>query len=90
MHEDISRISVVRRAIGEEPFLMIDANMKWNAREAIQLASRIEEYDIFWFEEPIEADDVTSHVELRSKTTIPIAIGETIYNKFVFLKSLLF
>ena len=84
LHEDISRISVVRGAIGEEPFLMIDANMKWNAREAIQLASRIEEYDIFWFEEPIEADDVTSHVELRSKTTIPIAIGETIYNKFVF------
>ena len=58
---------------------MIDANMKWNAREAIQLARRVEEADLFWFEEPIEADDVGSHVTLREKTTIPIAIGETIY-----------
>ena len=36
---------------------MIDANMKWNAREAIQLACRVEEAGLFWFEEPIEADD---------------------------------
>jgi L-alanine-DL-glutamate epimerase-like enolase superfamily enzyme len=63
---------------------MIDANMKWNAREAIQLACRVEEAGLFWFEEPIEADDVDSHVTLREKTTIPIAIGETIYNKYVF------
>ena len=43
---------------------MIDANMKWNAREAIQLACRVEEAGLFWFEEPIEADDVDSHVDL--------------------------
>ncbi len=84
LHEDVARIRAVRQAIGEGPYLMIDANMKWNARQAIQLASRIEAYDIFWFEEPIEADDVDSHVELKAKTTIPIAIGETIYNKYVF------
>ncbi|MXV77921.1 mandelate racemase/muconate lactonizing enzyme family protein [Candidatus Poribacteria bacterium] len=84
LHEDVSRIFAVRKAIGQEPYLMIDANMKWNAREATQLACRIEEADIFWFEEPIEADDVDSHVDLRQKTTIPIAIGETIYNKYVF------
>jgi L-alanine-DL-glutamate epimerase-like enolase superfamily enzyme len=84
LHEDVRRVQVVRKAIGEGVYLMIDANMKWNARQAIQLACRIEEYDIFWFEEPIEADDVDSHVELKLKTTIPIAIGETIYNKYVF------
>ena len=32
----------------------------------------------------LRADDVDSHVSLRQKTTIPIAIGETIYNKYVF------
>ena len=84
LYEDVSRLRSVRSAIGQVPFLMIDANMKWNTREAIQLATRIEELGIFWFEEPIEADDVDSHVELKSKTTIPIAVGETLYNKFVF------
>ena len=84
LYEDVSRLRSVRSAIGQAPFLMIDANMKWNTREAIQLATRIEELGIFWFEEPIEADDVDSHVELKSKTTIPIAVGETLYNKFVF------
>ncbi len=84
LYEDVARIFAVRKAIGQEPYLMIDANMKWNAREAIQLACRVEEADLFWFEEPIEADDVASHVTLREKTTIPIAIGETIYNKYVF------
>lgn len=82
--EDVARVHAVRKAIGEEPYLMIDANMKWNAREAIQLARRVEDAGLFWFEEPIEADDVDSHAVLREKTTIPIAVGETLYNKFVF------
>ncbi len=84
LHEDVARVHAVRQAIGEAPYLMIDANMKWNAREAIQLACRVEDAGLFWFEEPIEADDVDSHVVLREKTTIPIAVGETLYNKFVF------
>ena len=44
----------------------------------------MEDAGLFWFEEPIEADDVDSHVVLREKTTIPIAVGETLYNKYVF------
>ena len=84
LYEDVGRVFAVRNTIGLDPFLMIDANMKWKAHEAIQLAYRVEEADLSWFEEPIEADDVASHVELKEKTTIPIAIGESIYNKIAF------
>ncbi|CAI8035107.1 3,6-anhydro-alpha-L-galactonate cycloisomerase [Geodia barretti] len=47
LYEDVARVFAVRKAIGQDPYLMIDANMKWNAREAIQLACRVEEADLF-------------------------------------------
>src|SRR5690606_13570308 len=50
----------------------------------IQLAKRIEEYDIFWFEEPVQPDDYAGHRKVAQATTIPIAAGENEYTKFGF------
>ncbi len=36
--------------------------------------------DIGWFEEPLPADDVEGHVRLSNATTIPIAVGESLYS----------
>ena len=32
---------------------MVDANCAYRAHEAIQIARKMEPYDIFWFEEPV-------------------------------------
>src|SRR5919199_5939180 len=56
MLEDVQRVKAVREAIGPNVKLMVDANCAYRAYEAIQFARRIEDYDIFWFEEPVAPD----------------------------------
>ena len=82
--EDVARIRAVREAIGPYVKLMVDANLHWTAAEAIARARLFEEFDLFWLEEPIEADDVLGHEKLRRATSIPIALGESLYNRHVF------
>ena len=82
--EDVARLRAVRREIGPDIKLMTDANLRWTAAEAIARARLFEEFDLFWLEEPVEADDVLGHEKLRRSTPIPIALGESLYNRHVF------
>jgi len=81
--EDVRRVRAVRKAIGDDVTFMVDANLVWTASRAIDMAHRLEEFNLFWLEEPIEADDVSGHVRLARSTSIPIALGENLYNRFV-------
>ncbi len=82
--EDAERVKAVREAIGPDVKLLVDANCAYRAYEAIQFAKRIEEYDIFWFEEPIAPDNYDGHRALANATTIPIATGENEYTRYGF------
>jgi len=81
---DLARIEAVRRAIGPNPRLMIDANGRWSLETAVKYAVRLDAYDPFWFEEPLYFDDLGSHVELASRMRTPIALGEQLYSRFHF------
>ncbi len=81
---DVERVQVVRDAVGPQVKVMVDANCAYRAYEAIQLARRIEPYDIFWFEEPVAPDDMAGHRRLARATSIPIATGENEYTRYGF------
>ncbi len=82
--EDVARVRVAREAVGPDVKLMVDANCAYRYYEAIQLAKRIEEQDIFWFEEPVAPDDYDGHRKLARATSIPIATGENEYTRYGF------
>jgi L-alanine-DL-glutamate epimerase-like enolase superfamily enzyme len=84
IREDVERVKAVREAIGPDVKLLVDANCAYRAYEAIQLAQRIEEYDIFWFEEPVSPDDYDGHKRLAQMSSIPIATGENEYTRYGF------
>lgn len=84
LREDAERVKVVRDAIGPDVKLMVDANCAYRTYEAIQFARRVEEYDPFWFEEPIAPDDYAGHKRLAESTVIPIATGENEYTRYGF------
>lgn len=79
-HEDLERLSAVREAIGPRVDLMVDANQSMTAAEAIRRAEAYSPVNLFWFEEPLPADDVSGHRRLAESTTIPIAVGESMYS----------
>jgi L-alanine-DL-glutamate epimerase-like enolase superfamily enzyme len=78
-HEDVTRITAVREAVGAGFEIFTDANQAFSVDEAIRRARLYEPLDIGWLEEPLPADDVDGHVRLSRSTTIPIAIGESLY-----------
>ena len=81
---DVANVKLIRETIGEDIELMVDSNHAYTLREAIELARKIEKYDIKWFEEPISPEFYEQYNELRQKTTIPIAGGECEYLRFGF------
>ena len=84
MREDVDRVKAVRAAIGPDIKLMVDANCAYRYYEAIQFACRVEECDVFWFEEPVQPDDYEGFRKIAAATSIPLAAGENEYTKHGF------
>jgi L-alanine-DL-glutamate epimerase-like enolase superfamily enzyme len=82
--EDIARIKAVREAIGPDIGLLMDANCAYRYYDAIQLSHRAEEYEPFWFEEPVQPDDYEGFKKIAASTSIPLATGENEYTKHGF------
>ena len=78
--EDVARLAAVRKALGPAYDIMTDANQGFTVSEAIRRARHYEELDIYWFEEPLPAEDLNGHVQLSQSTSVPIAIGESLYH----------
>ena len=75
--EDVERVRVARETIGPDVQLMVDANCAYSLREAIQIAQRMEPYDIFWFEEPLAPDDYRGHGIWRAPPPSPSPPAKT-------------
>lgn len=75
--EDADRLSAVRRAVGPDIQVMVDANNAYrDLGEALKAARAFEPYSPAWLEEPFSPDDIASHGLLAARTSIPIASGE--------------
>ncbi len=84
INEDVERVRVVREAIGPDIDLMVDANAAYRYYDAIKIAKKMEPYDVFWFEEPVNPDDYQGHKLVSQATSIPISTGENEYTRYGF------
>jgi L-alanine-DL-glutamate epimerase-like enolase superfamily enzyme len=78
--EDVARLRAVREAVGPSVHLMVDANQSMTYAEAKRRARLFEPLDLFWFEEPLPAEDISGHALLAASTSLPIAVGESLYS----------
>ncbi|WP_327585079.1 mandelate racemase/muconate lactonizing enzyme family protein [Nonomuraea sp. NBC_00507] len=82
--EDVARVAAVREVLGPDRLLMIDANQRWDLHRARRALAALREFDLHWIEEPLPADDVAAHVELRRSIDVPVAVGENVYTTYGF------
>ena len=82
--EDEARVAAVRRLIGPNIDLMVDANMAWTADEALERGRRLEQFDLYWYEEPTIPEDVAGHARLARSMAVPIAVGESLHSPYEF------
>jgi len=78
--EDVARLSAVRSAVGSGFELMTDANQGFNRPEVVRRAQAFAGLDLAWLEEPLPAEDISGHRQLREQTPIPVAVGESLYH----------
>ncbi len=69
----------MRKAVGPDAVIMVDANQSLGLTDAIQRGRIFEELGCYWFEEPLPADDREGHAVLTATLDIPIATGENLY-----------
>lgn len=74
--KDIDRVGQVRKMLGAEFPLMVDANQQWDRPKAMRACRALEPFDLTWIEEPLDAWDVEGHAALALSLDTPIATGE--------------
>ena len=74
--QDLARVAAVREHIGADVPLMVDANQQWDRSTALRMGRRLEDYDLVWIEEPLDAYDAEGHANLARSLDTPIATGE--------------
>jgi len=81
---DHERVAAVRKAIGPDIRLMVDANHCFSVPNAIRLGRKLEELDIDWFEEPISPEDIDGYVEVTRALDMAVAGGENDFTRWGF------
>ena len=81
---DLDLVGAVRKAVGPEIRLMVDANHCYTAREAIPLGREFERLGVFWFEEPVAPEDRQGYRDLCLALDINIAGGEAEFTRWGF------
>jgi len=73
---DRSRVEALRKELGDDVPIMIDANQQWDRVTALRFGRNVEEFNLVWIEEPLSSHDVEGHSMLAAALDTPIATGE--------------
>lgn len=84
LREDVERVRRMREHLGDDFPLMVDANMKWSADQAVRAARALEPFSLLWIEEPTIPDDIAGHVRVVREGGTPVATGENMHTLYEF------
>jgi mandelate racemase len=69
-------VKAVRGILGPDIALMLDFNQSLDPVEANRRISRLAPYDLTWIEEPVPAENLQGHAEVRTASPVSIQSGE--------------
>jgi L-alanine-DL-glutamate epimerase-like enolase superfamily enzyme len=75
----VNRIRAVREAIGRDVRLLVDVNFNWNPKQAIRVGQALEEFELFWIEDPVPTANLQGLAEVKEALRTPIMAGEALY-----------
>ncbi|WP_247982648.1 mandelate racemase/muconate lactonizing enzyme family protein [Microbacterium sufflavum] len=84
LREDVARVAAMREHLGDGFPLMVDANMRWSADQAIAAARELRAFDLLWLEEPVIPDDLRGQARVLAAGGLPIAAGENLHTLYEF------
>lgn len=76
---DVDRLQAVRRAIGPNVWLSVDANGGYAPADAVWVSARLEKLNVALFEQPTPRGDHRAMADVRRRSMIPIMADESIF-----------
>lgn len=80
LKDDLKRIEAALKVMKKGSFLMVDANGRFDFRNAFKYLEAIEPYELKWYEEPVDPLDFKSLSVIADISKTPIATGENIFS----------
>lgn len=77
--QGIDAIRAVREAVGGKVRVMVDCHSFFDVKLAVDVAKRLEPYDLTWYEEPVAPTEVKKTLAIRQGIRQPMAGGETLF-----------
>lgn len=77
-HEDLHRIKAVQEACGDNFEVYVDINQGWSAKQSIMIAPMLRDLGVTYLEEPVYAQDIRGHIEVKNNTDINVCAGESL------------
>lgn len=74
--DDLATVRQVRRIVGDRVALMVDYNQSLEPTEALRRVRALQAFDLAWVEEPVAAEDLQGHAQVRVQSPVPIQTGE--------------
>jgi L-alanine-DL-glutamate epimerase-like enolase superfamily enzyme len=85
LHEvDVASVRTARETVGSDVEIMLDTNCPWSVSEAVEMATALAPYRLYWLEEPVwPPDDHAGLARVRAAGAVTSA-GENAHNLFDF------
>ncbi len=79
---DVERLSAVRRAVGQEICMRIDANQAWKPKEAVRILNQMQErgLQIEFVEQPVAAYDLEGMKYVTERSYVPVLADESVFS----------
>lgn len=88
--DDLARVAFVRKIVGPDVELFVDANGAHDVKTALWFAEEFAKFDVRWFEEPVSSDDLDGLrlIRERAPARMNIAAGEYGFDTYYFRRML--
>lgn len=84
VQQDIENVRAIRNTLGPQASLFLDAHWNYSVAQAAELANALHPLGVGFLEAPLLPEDIAGHRELRAKSPLPIALGETERTRYQF------
>jgi galactonate dehydratase len=82
----VAAVRAVRQAVGPKIDLLIEVHRRLAPMHAVRVAKMLEEFEPFWYEEPVSARNMDALAAVKKAITLPVVTGEELYTKAEFRK----
>ncbi len=84
LRKGLEPFAKIRRAVGDKIDIMVELHSMWNLPTAKRIAAALEDYDPYWFEDPIKMNNIQALADFAQSTRVPVTASETLSTRWAF------